>query len=75
MAFKLRMMVDMHGIHTHAHFDDLDFDFERVVLSCCCSVVIIYCGLGRRIHTRMYILFVCLPVVLCFDCHHTGSLF
>ena len=32
MAFKLRMTVDMHGMHTRAHFEDLDldFDFEKV---------------------------------------------
>ena len=30
MAFKLLMMVDMHGVHTHARFDDLDLDFENV---------------------------------------------
>ena len=30
MAFKLHMTVDMHGINTHARFDDLDRDFENV---------------------------------------------
>ena len=32
MAFKLRMTVDMHGIHSRARFDDidLDLDFENV---------------------------------------------
>ena len=26
LAFKVHMTVDMHGIHTHARFDDLDFE-------------------------------------------------
>ena len=26
MTFTLGMAVDMHGIHAHAHFDDLDLD-------------------------------------------------
>ena len=26
MAFKLRLMVDMHGIHTHGRFDDIGID-------------------------------------------------
>ena len=30
MAFKLGMMVDMHGIHTQAYFHDLDLDFEKI---------------------------------------------
>ena len=30
MAFKLRMMFEMHGIHSHAHFGDHDHDFENV---------------------------------------------
>ena len=30
MAFKLRMTVNMLGIHTHARVDDLDLDFENV---------------------------------------------
>ena len=28
MAFKMRMAVDKHGIHTHSRFNDLDFDFD-----------------------------------------------
>ena len=30
MAFKLRMTVDMYGIHNRARFDDLNLDFENV---------------------------------------------
>ena len=30
MAFKLRMMVDVHGIHNHARLDDLDLGFLLV---------------------------------------------
>ena len=30
MASKLRMTVNMHIIHTHARFDDLDLDFKNV---------------------------------------------
>ena len=33
MAFKLRMTEDMHGIPTHAYFDDLDLGFENVLKS------------------------------------------
>ena len=29
-AFKLRMKEDVHGIHTHARFGDLDLVFENV---------------------------------------------
>ena len=30
MAFKLHMAVDIHGIHTRAHFGDLDLDIENI---------------------------------------------
>ena len=34
MTFKLRTAVDMHGMHTHARFDDLDLEFENVGKPC-----------------------------------------
>ena len=50
MAFKLGMAVDINGIYTRAHFDDLDFEHFCKVRPSCFSL-----GLFFEVSVTLYL--------------------